>query len=57
MVRLAALLLLMMAAPAWAHAGHSHDAETISWTWDPGVTVPHYHFVLWHVPKGTAKLE
>ena len=40
MVRLAALLLLMIAAPAWAHAGHSHAAETISWTWDPGVTVP-----------------
>ena len=23
----------------------------------PGVTVPHYHFVLWHVPKATAKLQ
>jgi hypothetical protein len=23
----------------------------------PGVTVPHYHLVLWHVPKATAKLQ
>jgi outer membrane murein-binding lipoprotein Lpp len=23
----------------------------------PGVAVPHYHFVLWHVPKATAKLQ
>ena len=23
----------------------------------PGVETPHYHVVLWHVPKGTAKLE
>jgi hypothetical protein len=23
----------------------------------PGVTMPHYHFVLWHVPKTTAKLQ
>ena len=23
----------------------------------PGVAVPHYHLVLWHVPKATAKLQ
>ena len=23
----------------------------------PGVDVPHYHVVLWHVPEETAKLE
>jgi outer membrane murein-binding lipoprotein Lpp len=23
----------------------------------PGVTVPHYHLVLWHVPKADAKLQ
>jgi outer membrane murein-binding lipoprotein Lpp len=23
----------------------------------PGVTVPHYHLVLWHVPKASAKLQ
>ena len=23
----------------------------------PGVPVPHYHLVLWHVPKATAKLQ
>jgi hypothetical protein len=23
----------------------------------PGVVVPHYHFVLWYVPKAAAKLQ
>lgn len=39
LIRLALLVALSLAAPAFAHAGHDHQ-EAPGWTWDPWITVP-----------------
>jgi putative membrane protein len=39
MIGPASLIIGVIAAPAWAHAGHDHDASP-EWTWDPWITMP-----------------
>ena len=39
LIRPAALAVIAGAAPAWAHAGHNHEAPP-GWTWDPWMTLP-----------------
>ena len=41
-------------------AASGHPVQDVDLYFNPGhsgVPVPHYHLVLWHVPKATAKLQ